>query len=306
MVGRADARGAGAKDNHALVAHRGTTGAEGGDRGCEDDGTGALHIVAEGTNLVAILFEDAPGVAGRKILPLQQRIWKQPGYCFDIGVDEGVVPLTANAGVAFADVHRIAQQALAVGADIQHHRDDSRAYEVDGEQFVAIAAGGVSTQTMSANGDMIWAFSLNGAPGNRLRPFAAPKPPPTVREINGTITSTNAITLVDYAFSPVRITVTVGTKVTFTNNGKALHNASSMDGGGWDTGMMGAGKSVGVTFNRPGTYSYACLPHSFMIGQIIVTGSPNDSQPSVVVERGAEAPANAPTMPNMDGHGDRD
>jgi alcohol dehydrogenase (cytochrome c) len=180
-------------------------------------------------------------------------------------------------------------------------------YEIDGEQYVAIAAGGVSTQTMSANGDLIWAFSLNGAPGNRLRPFAAPKPPTTVREINGTITSTNAITLVDYAFTPVRITVPVGTKVTFTNNGKALHNASSMDGGGWDTGMMGAGKSVGVTFNRPGTYSYACLPHSFMIGQIIVTGSPIDSQPPVVVERGAEPSGNSPgAMPNTGGHGDHD
>ena len=180
-------------------------------------------------------------------------------------------------------------------------------YEIDGEQYVAIAAGGVSTQTMSANGDLIWAFSLNGAPGNRLRPFAAPKPPTTVREINGTIVNANAITLVDYAFTPVRITVPVGTKVTFTNNGKALHNASSMDGGGWDTGMMGAGKSVGVTFNRPGTYSYACLPHSFMIGQIIVTGSPIDSQPPVVVDRGAEPSGNSPgATPNMGGHGDHD
>jgi plastocyanin len=180
-------------------------------------------------------------------------------------------------------------------------------YEIDGEQFVAIAAGGVSTQTMSANGDLIWAFSLSGAPGNRLRPFAAPKPPVTVREINGTIVNTNAITLVDYAFTPVRITVPTGTKVTFTNNGKALHNASSMDGGGWDTGMMSAGRSVGVTFNRPGTYSYACLPHSFMIGQIIVTGSAIDSQPPVVVDRGAEPSGNAPgAMPNMGGHGDHD
>ena len=35
-------------------------------------------------------------------------------------------------------------------------------YEIDGEQYVAIAAGGLSIQTASANGDMIWAFSLKG------------------------------------------------------------------------------------------------------------------------------------------------
>ena len=51
-------------------------------------------------------------------------------------------------------------------------------YEIDGEQYVAIASGGVSIQTTSANGDMIWAFSLKGMPGDRIAPFAAPQPPP--------------------------------------------------------------------------------------------------------------------------------
>lgn len=174
-------------------------------------------------------------------------------------------------------------------------------YEIDGVQYVAIAAGGVSTQTMSANGDLVWAFSLNGSPGNRLRPFAAPKPPVTVREITGTIVATNVITLVDYAFSPTRITVPVGTKVTFVNNGRQIHNASSSDAGGWDTGMLASGKSATVTFNRPGTYSYACLPHSFMIGQIIVTGSPIESAPPTVVESGGAPAANGSAMPNMQG-----
>ena len=51
---------------------------------------------------------------------------------------------------------------------------------VDGEQYVAIAAGGVAIQTTSANGDMIWAFSLKGSPGGRLHPFDPPRPPQTV------------------------------------------------------------------------------------------------------------------------------
>ncbi len=47
-------------------------------------------------------------------------------------------------------------------------------YEIDGTQYVAIAVGGVSIQTTSANSDMIWVFSLKGSPGDRLKPFAAP------------------------------------------------------------------------------------------------------------------------------------
>ncbi len=185
-------------------------------------------------------------------------------------------------------------------------------YEIGDEQYVAIAAGGVSIQTASANGDMIWAFSLKGSPGDRLHPFPAPRPPQTVIGVEGPVVKTNAVKLADYAFTPGRITVTAGTKVIFTNTGKEYHNAASADSGGWDTGLLASGQSAGVTFNRPGTYSYACAPHSFMIGQIIVTGSVTgtaiESAPPTVVDRNASPPANAPVaMPGTmgcDDHGE--
>src|SRR4029077_18908421 len=50
-------------------------------------------------------------------------------------------------------------------------------YEVDGEQYVAIAVGGLSIQTASANGDLVWVFSLGGSPGGRPRPLPPPPPP---------------------------------------------------------------------------------------------------------------------------------
>jgi alcohol dehydrogenase (cytochrome c) len=181
-------------------------------------------------------------------------------------------------------------------------------YEIDGMQYVAIAAGGVSIQTASANGDMIWAFSLNGSPGNRLHPFEAPPPPRTVVEVTGPIVATNTVTFIDYSFVPNRITVPAGTKVIFTNTGKQFHDAAASDEGGWDTGLLGTGKSAAVTFNRPGIYSYACLPHAFMIGQIIVTGAAIESAPPIVVERNAAPAANAPAampdMPDMPAHHD--
>ena len=65
-------------------------------------------------------------------------------------------------------------------------------YEIDGTQYVAIAAGGVSIQTTSSNGDMIWVFSLKGSPGDRLKPFAAPHPPENVVGFSGPVARTNA------------------------------------------------------------------------------------------------------------------
>lgn len=156
-------------------------------------------------------------------------------------------------------------------------------YEIDGTQYVAIAVGGVSIQTSSANGDMIWGFSLTGSPGNRLQPFEAPPPPQTLMGFDGPVVETKTVRLVDYAFTPLRITVPAGTKVVFTNTGKESHNVASANIG-WDTGMLGSGQSAAVSFNQPGTYSYACTAHPFMMGQIIVTGTATGSAPPAVVD----------------------
>ena len=166
-------------------------------------------------------------------------------------------------------------------------------YEIDGTQYVAIASGGVSIQTSSSNGDMIWVFSLKGSPGNRLQPFVAPKPPESVVGFSGPVVRGNAVKFQDYSFAPARITVAAGTKVTFTNNGAQPHNASSADGGGWDTGLLAKGETANVTFNRPGTYNFICSPHPSMIGQIIVTGQTVANAPTTVVESEAK-PGGAP------------
>jgi alcohol dehydrogenase (cytochrome c) len=174
-------------------------------------------------------------------------------------------------------------------------------YEVDGTQFVAVAAGGVSIQTTSANSDMIWAFSLKGSPRDRLKPFAPPKPPENVVGFSGPVAKTNTIKINDYTYGPMRITVSTGTKVTFTNAGTQPHNAMSSDAGGWDTGLLANGETASVTFNRAGTYTYNCTPHPSMIGQIIVTGDAIDSSPAAIVE-GAGSKASAIPAAAHDAH----
>jgi plastocyanin len=168
-------------------------------------------------------------------------------------------------------------------------------YQIDGVQYVAIAVGGVATQSASRNGDMVWAFSLQGSPNNRIAQFEAPPPPPDEVTFAFTgllkggipIEKTNAVRMIDYNFTPPRITIEAGKKVTFTNNGTQPHNAAGADGGGWDTGMLKMGETATVTFNRPGTYNYTCTPHPFMIGQIIVIGEAITLAPIVMVDSAA-------------------
>lgn len=156
-------------------------------------------------------------------------------------------------------------------------------YAVDGVQYVAIAAGGNSL-TQSANGDAVWVFSLNGPlHGQKLAQATTPLAPPSIVGFRGVIQKTNIVDMVDFGFkvpyfnTPTRlhvttnrITVPVGTKVTWINLGSQAHTATSVQGG-WDTGLVQPGHSASIVMKKVGTFSYTCTPHPWMLGQIIVT-----------------------------------
>ncbi len=160
-------------------------------------------------------------------------------------------------------------------------------YEVDGEQYVAIATGGLAVQVTSANGDMIWAFSLEGSRRYPIGQFDPPGPPPmeVSFEFTGSargeepIIETNEVDIFEYTFAPLRITIPKGTKVTFANRGNKSHNVTASKAGGFNTGLLEPGESAVVAFDMPGTYFYTCALFPFMIGQITVT-------PEASVERG--------------------
>jgi quinohemoprotein ethanol dehydrogenase len=142
-------------------------------------------------------------------------------------------------------------------------------YEVDGEQFVAIATGGNSLSG-SANGDAVWAFSLKG----QVHALWPPPPPPTVAGPGGAIAAgVDKVEIsagnVEYRYGPGRIRIRAGTTVTWKNSGDLPHTATGekLD---WDTGDINPGESKSVTFNEPGNYYYICKPHPWMYGQIIV------------------------------------
>jgi plastocyanin len=57
--------------------------------------------------------------------------------------------------------------------------------------------------------------------------------------------------------------------LTFKNTGGTIHTATEQKKV-FDTGDLGVGESVDVTFDSPGTFTYSCTPHPWMVGQVMV------------------------------------
>ena len=75
--------------------------------------------------------------------------------------------------------------------------------------------------------------------------------------------SANTVQMAGLAFSPVTITVAVGTTVTWKNNDGIAHTSTS-DTGVWDTGNLPAGSSTSTKFSTAGTFPFHCTYHGSM------------------------------------------
>ena len=85
------------------------------------------------------------------------------------------------------------------------------------------------------------------------------------REQAGTL-----VNMYDNQFSGSVSRVPVGTRVTFLNQGRSVHNATAPDGS-WKTGDVagrsgGDGRGGDVVFDRPGVYQYYCSYHGTKAG----------------------------------------
>jgi plastocyanin len=73
----------------------------------------------------------------------------------------------------------------------------------------------------------------------------------------------------DFAFHPAQIEISTGTTVTWTNNDTVAHTATATDGT-FDSGILDPGASFTYTFDKPGSYDFACLIHPQMKGTVTV------------------------------------
>ena len=135
----------------------------------------------------------------------------------------------------------------------------------------------------------MWSFALNG----KLGPLPAPAKTGlkeqqflNVAAVKGQLTS-NTVTIgrvwssadnkldqeSEYSYGPDNMSVPVGTTVTFTNGGQVAHTVTDQKAN-FDTDLIQPGDSASVTFNTPGSYIYFCVPHPWMIAQVVVSEGP--------------------------------
>ena len=77
------------------------------------------------------------------------------------------------------------------------------------------------------------------------------------------------VEIVEFAYLPDPVVVSVGGKVTWQNEDTAPHTATA-DDGSFDTGTIEKGKIGSETFKEPGTFTYFCTVHPDMHGTVEV------------------------------------
>jgi competence ComEA-like helix-hairpin-helix protein len=160
-------------------------------------------------------------------------------------------------------------------------------YEIDGEQYVAVFAGGSRIPYNSPRGDNLWAFKLGG----RVPQADTPTPPSPRQPIDAAAVDGAAVRNTVYlarawrqgapgnveslspnSMAPQNMRVPVGTTVTFLNprdNTKA-HCATQFYEGLFDSGSLQPGQSFTFKFTRPGEYFYNDCTSPGTTGKVVV------------------------------------
>jgi plastocyanin len=107
---------------------------------------------------------------------------------------------------------------------------------------------------------------------------AAIAPTPTSRSSGEGGSKTVAVSIVEppfkppatWKFAPAAITVTIGTKITWTNTGAVAHTATAQDSKLFDSGDVGPKASFSYTPVSAGRTAYICTYHPWMTGTITI------------------------------------
>ena len=162
-------------------------------------------------------------------------------------------------------------------------------YVIDGEQYLAVFAGGNGLPYNSPRGANLWAFKLGGA----LPQAKAPAPPPVRQPVVGATVSgatvANTVLLgrtwntakaqandaesdTQVAMAPAILTVPVGTTVTFKNpeGNRSDHCAVQFFEGLFKIGPLKPGQSGRYTFRKKGEFFYNDCTNPQSTGKVVV------------------------------------
>ncbi|MEA3143682.1 MAG: hypothetical protein QOG31_1006 [Thermoplasmata archaeon] len=78
------------------------------------------------------------------------------------------------------------------------------------------------------------------------------------------------VSISNFKFTPATLSISVGDRVTWTNNDTPDHTATGSGDNAFDSGTIHTGAHFTQPFEKAGTYSYHCAIHASMTGTVIV------------------------------------
>jgi len=99
----------------------------------------------------------------------------------------------------------------------------------------------------------------------------AAKPPPSSSQGSVPLSGEAPVDIVNFEFKPQKVTVKAGTKVTWTNTDTAIHDIKDTSPLATPQGKdLAKGDTFSITYSQPGSYSYICGIHQYMMGSVEV------------------------------------
>jgi plastocyanin len=84
----------------------------------------------------------------------------------------------------------------------------------------------------------------------------------------GKVGGGTAIAIKNFQYSPETLVVKAGDSITVTNDDGTVHTLTA-DDKRFDTGNLDGGSKATITVASPGTYTYHCDVHNYMMGKIV-------------------------------------
>lgn len=183
-----------------------------------------------------------------------------------------VVAAAATIGVGAAAAHKTTPSASSAPAATSPSSGTTPGTAPDSGSATAAGSGTTPTATTTPSAPTT-AGAGASSPGTSTAATAAVSPSSAAAAptAGAATTGDQAVTIKGFAFAPQALKITVGTKVTWTNQDSFAHNVTSADKSFASDPKMGGGATFSYTFATPGSYTYICTIHSYMTGTVTVT-----------------------------------
>jgi plastocyanin len=133
----------------------------------------------------------------------------------------------------------------------------------------ALTLQGASRPQVLGRGGVRYGFTFTVPFGSRERWVRIFRGDPEAREASDEGEIAARVDMSDLAYAPREVRIRSGGVVEWTNRDPVEHTVTA-DGGGWDSGPIGAGARYRRAFSGPGRYTYHCIPHPEMTAVVIV------------------------------------